>query len=170
MRKFFKIFNIFNFWSYPLGVIYELREWVILRKAVKEDEVLKQLIEAKLRVDKLGRIYTVIPIDPELAKNPNTYWPAIIESLKPLNTIIAKIGLSELVFPRIERIDMINFLIVLEPEVEYLSFKKFGLEILKWGFLYLFFGTVNNILVQQGIDYLTPFKESIMSLLDFLPI
>ena len=166
--KFLKLINI---WSWPIGVIREIKEWNIVRKACKEEEVQKILKESNLRVDDISRMYTVINVPEELAMNQNLYWPVIMEKLKPLNEAMLKIGISELIYPEIKRVNKVSFLIILGPEIEYLTFKQFFYQLLKCFGWYIVLGTVNNILLKTlGIDYLGEVGTFINSLFDYLPI
>ena len=115
-------------------------------------------------------MYTVISIDEDLAKNPNLTWPAIMEKLKPLDTVMANIGCSEIVYPRIERIDNTNYLITLAPEFDYLNFKSIGYEIFKWLFYWLLIGTLNNVLLNYlGLDYLGAISNFFSNIISYLP-
>ena len=166
-----KILSFFNLWSWPIEARRDYKEWKIIRKACKEAEVKNTLEQHNLRVDNLSRIYTVVTIPQELSLNPNTYWPVIMEKLKPLNTVMAQIGLSELVYPRVERIDALNYLIILEPQMDSLNIKSTVYEIVKWILWYFIIGTTNNILIStMGVDYLGGFWSSISYLLKYLPI
>ena len=170
MKRLSKILSIFNVWSWPYNMYYDIHEWNIVRKAVKETKVKELLKESDIRVDNISRMYTVISIDKDLSKNPNSIWPAIMEKLKPLDTVMAKIGCSEIVFPRIERIDNINFLITLAPEFDYLNLKAIAYEIVKWLFYWLIIGTLNNVLLTYlGLDYLGAISNFFSNLFSYLP-
>lgn len=159
-----------NFWEWPYNAYGDFTEWRIMVKACKESKVKKLLEENNMRVDRLSRIYTVITIDPELSLNPNTQWPVLMEKMQPMNKIMAKIGISEIVYPRIDRIDEINFLIILAPEFDYLGWRSTIYEILKWFGYYLILGTINNILLStMGIDFLGAISAFCSNIFEYLP-
>jgi hypothetical protein len=160
----------FNFWEWPRNTYGDFMEWRIMVKACKEKEVLDVLKENNMRVDRLSRIYTVVTIDPELSMNPNTQWPVLMEKMAPMNKIMAKIGISEIVYPRIDRIDDTNFLIILAPEFDYMGWKETIAEMLKWCGYYIILGTINNILLTSiGVDYMGSIGNYFTSLFSYLP-
>jgi hypothetical protein len=159
-----------NFWEWPYNTYGDFREWRIMAKATKEPDVLKLLAENNMRVDRLSRIYTVVTVDEELSLNPNTQWPVLMEKMQPMNAVMAKIGLSGIVYPRIDRIDETNFLIILAPEYDYMAWKATLYELLKYFGYYIILGTVNNILLSTlGIDYLGAVGNLFTNIFDYLP-
>lgn len=89
-------------------------------KAVKSIE--SELNEEGLRVDWLGRIYTVLNLKEEAMQQPDVVQQSMIfQSLKPTNDILMKYGLSNDAFPTIKRLSDRSFLVVLYPENEYFN-------------------------------------------------
>jgi hypothetical protein len=84
-------------------------------KAVKSIE--DELTENNLRVDWIGRIYTIITIKEEFISQPEVVQQSyVFQQLGPINKILLKHGLSNDAFPEISKIDASNYLVVLYPE------------------------------------------------------
>lgn len=127
--------HIFNFWTWPLEIIEDIRQWKLVRDAQREEETIQLLktFKYELRIDKIGRIYTVINIPEELYPfdKQDMVWPWMLEQLKELDEILLRLRLSDLLYPEVTRIpDSFSYLIVLSPSTESLSIWKF----LRWSF------------------------------------
>lgn len=93
-------------------------------KAVKSIE--SELNKEGLRVDWLGRVYTVLNLKEEAMQQPDVVQQSMIfQSLKPTNDILMKYGLSNDAFPTIKRLSDRSFLVVLYPENEYFNLTSF---------------------------------------------
>ena len=94
------------------------------RKAVKE--IQPELEKQGLRIDWLGRVYTVINLPEEYKNQPEMMQQSIVfKELKPTSDILMRYGLSDLAYPLIEKINdnqAIAFLVVLYPETDYFNF------------------------------------------------
>lgn len=86
--------------------------------------------EANLRVDWLGRVYTVINIKEEFQTQPDLVQQSIVfKELAPANKVLIQYGLSDLSYPTIERIDgSASFLVTLYPDNEYFRIPSFLLS------------------------------------------
>lgn len=96
--------------------------WFSIRyyKAVKS--IQSELTKENLRVDWIGRIYTVINIKGEMLKQPEMMQQTyVFQQLKPLSEFLLKHGLSNDAYPEISKINNDSFLVVLYPENQYLN-------------------------------------------------
>lgn len=101
----------------------ELRIFFIFRRTAYESE--KMLAEKhKLRVDWLGRIYGVINIPEEVEGAAEQVQQAyVLQSITKYGNEMTRIGLSDVVYPEISKIDgSPAYLVVLWPEYEALTF------------------------------------------------
>lgn len=93
-------------------------------RAVKS--IKPELEEAGLRVDWIGRIYTVINLEGDMTKQPEVLQQSyVFQQLGPINTILIKHGLSNDAFPEITRLSSESYLIVLYPENDYFNIYSF---------------------------------------------
>ena len=84
-------------------------------KAVKSIEA--ELLEANLRVDWIGRIYTIVNLKDEFLNQPEVVQQSFVfQQLGPINKILVKYGLSNDAFPEISKISEESYLVVLYPE------------------------------------------------------
>lgn len=98
-------------------------------RAVKS--IKSELIEAGLRVDWIGRIYTVINIEGDIVKQPEVLQQSyVFQQLGPINTILIKYGLSNDSFPEITKLSPESYLIVLYPENDYFNTPLFVRNVL----------------------------------------
>lgn len=103
------------------GVIRDIRNYFFLRKITK-NELMNSPIWAKnnLRVDWIGRIYTVMNLPPEVTMSPDLpkeLWPAyLIEQSKGLNEYLTSLNLHEIIIPEYKEIPESNsYLLVYSP-------------------------------------------------------
>ena len=93
-------------------------------RAVKS--IQSELEEANLRVDWIGRIYTVINLEGDITKQPEVLQQSyVFQQLGPINTILVKYGLSNDAFPEITRLSEESYLIVLYPDNDYFNIYSF---------------------------------------------
>ena len=84
-------------------------------KAVKS--IKAELEKENLRVDWIGRIYTVINLKEEFLKQPEVVQQSyVFQQLGPINKILIKHGLSNDAFPEISKLSAESYLVVLYPE------------------------------------------------------
>ena len=99
------------------------------RRNVKsiEEELEEQ---ANLRVDWIGRVYTVINIKEEFQTQPDLIQQSIVfKELAPANQVLIQYGLSDLAYPTIERLEgSPSFLVTLYPDNEYFRIPSFLLS------------------------------------------
>lgn len=103
-------------------------------RAVRSIE--KELNEANLRVDWIGRIYTVINLEGDIINQPEVLQQSwVFQQLGPINTVLIKYGLSNDAFPEITRLSAESYLIVLYPENDYFNIYSFIRNVLFAGLL-----------------------------------
>ena len=124
--------NVVAFWPNFIREFWLLYKY---RKAVKSLQT--ELEEQGLRIDWLGRVYTVVNLPEEYKNQPEMMQQSIVfKELKPTNDILMKYGLSDHAYPLIQKIDdnqAIAFLVVLYPETDYFNFWRF-----LWNTLFLY--------------------------------
>jgi hypothetical protein len=114
--------------QYPFKrVIRDIRNYFFVRKTIKSNMGSIEWNKFKLRVDWVGRIYTVINLPPEVIYSPDTpeeIRPAyVIEESRPLNQYLTNLGLSEVILPEITPIPKsVSYLITYTPAFQRLSF------------------------------------------------
>jgi len=130
--------GVFNFWSWPAELIDDIRQWMVVRKALKEPATqaeLKSFEELEIRQDRIGRLYTVVNLPEELwdYEKKNMAWPYVLDKLRLVDELLMKVRLNELLYPDvrpIEEMDAMAYLVILSPSVESFSIWKF----LRWIF------------------------------------
>jgi hypothetical protein len=102
----------------------ELRLWWIFRKVANANEDF--LAQNNLRVDWIGRIYTVLNMPDEVlgaAEIAQEGW--VFQQLPQMTKVLMEMGVADAAFPSLERIEGTNsFLVVLWPDFDALSFWK----------------------------------------------
>lgn len=110
-------------------------------RAVKS--IKAELEEAGLRVDWIGRIYTIINLKEEFIEQPELVQQSyVFQQLGPINKILVKHGLSNDAYPEISRITSESYLVVLYPENDDFNIYSFIRNILFAG---LVAGTITGI-------------------------
>lgn len=109
--------NLILYWPRLLKEV-----WFTIKyyRAVKS--IQPELEKEGLRVDWIGRIYTVISLKDDFLNQPEMVQQSFVfQQLKPVSDILLKYGLSNDAFPEIRKINAASFLVVLYPENEYLT-------------------------------------------------
>ena len=120
--------------KYPLKkIIADLRNYRFLRKTIKTNMITPQWEKFNLRVDWIGRIYTVINLPPEIIHSPDSpesIRPAyVLEESRPLNEYLTSLNLGEIIIPEIRPIEgSVSYLLLYNPYFQKLSWKW----IFKW--------------------------------------
>jgi hypothetical protein len=130
----------------------ELRIWWIFRKTVLNNVEL--LNNNNLRVDYIGRVYTVVNLPEEVAgAAPQAHQAYVLQQITKYGNVMMKIGLADVVYPEIEQIkDSAAYLVILWP-----VFDKFQ--------LFTILGSLIRTTVQTGIFYFI--YRLIMNYIDF---
>ena len=103
------------------GVIRDIRNYFFLRKIIKR-EVINSPLWSKnnLRVDWIGRIYTVVNLPPEVTMSPDLpreLWPAyLVDQSKGLNEYLTSLNLHEIIRPEYKEIpESTSYLLIYYP-------------------------------------------------------
>ena len=104
--------------KYPFKrVIIDIGNYFFVRRTIKNNMNSIEWNKFKLRVDWIGRIYTVINLPPEVVHSPDApeeIRPAyILEESRPLNEYLTKLNLQEILIPEIQAIpESISYLLL----------------------------------------------------------
>jgi len=138
---------------YIVNLFKEINDWFYIRKKAKQN--LKLLHENKLRVDYIGRIYTVINVPEELFNDTPSRENYVFQKLREFDDILIKLKINELIYPTIEIIPESNsYLLVLQGNAEYIQFWK----IIGHSILYTFYFFVIKFiitLIAKNTDFFT---------------
>lgn len=109
--------NLILYWPRLLKEIWQTMRYY---RAVKS--IQPELEKEGLRIDWIGRIYTVINLKDDFLNQPEMVQQSFVfQQLKPVSDILLKYGLSNDAYPEIRKINAFSFLVVLYPENEYLT-------------------------------------------------
>ena len=115
--------------NYPFKrVITDLNNYFFLRKTTKKNIGTVEWEKYKLRVDWIGRIYTVVNLPPEVIYSPDTpdqIRPAyVLEETRPINEYLTRLNLQEIIIPVLEPIpNSISYLVVYKPYFQRLNIR-----------------------------------------------
>jgi hypothetical protein len=113
--------------NYPFKtVINDIRNYFFIKNLIKKNKGTVEWEQYKLRVDWLGRIYTVVNLPPEVIYSPDSpeeIRPAfVLEESRPLNEYLTRLNLQEIVMPSISPIpNSFSYLLVYSPYFQKLS-------------------------------------------------
>jgi hypothetical protein len=152
-----------NFWKWPKELIDDFRQWSVVRDALKEEDTKQKLSTFKyqMRIDRIGRIYTVINIPDELLpfEFKDQVWPWVLDQLREIDELLLSCRLNDLVYPEVTKIEEFPaYLVVLTPSTESLEWSKF-------------FGWIFNVIFTSGFLFITNkviIKTTNKSAIDFL--
>jgi hypothetical protein len=147
--------------NYPFKrVITDIRNYLFIKRTIKKNQGSIEWEKFKLRVDWVGRIYTVINLPPEVIYSPDSpeeIRPAyILEESRPLNEYLTKLNLQEVIMPKISPIpDSVSYLIVYSPyfqrfSIRWIIYRLILILVMTW--LQYKFGILSWIM--EGIKYL----------------
>ena len=147
--------------NYPFKrVIKDIRNYFFIKRTIKKNKGSIEWEKFKLRVDWVGRIYTVVNLPPEVIYSPDSpeeIRPAyILEESRPLNEYLTKLNLQEVIMPKISPIpDSVSYLIVYSPyfqrfSIRWIIYRLILILIIIW--LQYKFGFLSWII--GGIKYL----------------
>jgi hypothetical protein len=147
---------------YFLRLIKEIINWIQVYIIVKRNE--DQLLKSGLRVDWVGRMYTIINLPEEIATNEYARQPYIIGQLRKFDAVLLKYGLTESVFPDIEVIeDTYSYLLVLRPEREELFIwpflKNLGIYIVAFFIIKVIYNVIakNTQIVNSIVNFINEY-------------
>jgi hypothetical protein len=122
-------------WNYWKEFFFDFKVWWRYRKiAIKAEDL---LTKNNMRVDWLGRIYTVVNMPEEIQRGVEQVQQGwVISQLGPMNGILTEIGVNDYAYPEISRIpDSTSYLIVLYPDIDTLNPWRIILNILALGLI-----------------------------------
>jgi hypothetical protein len=110
--------KILNYWR-EFGIDFKI--WRKYRKIARQNQDF--LLEKGMRVDWLGRIYTVVNMPEEVITNQETVQQGwVLQQLSPLNDALMNIGVNDYAYPEITKVPNSNsYLIVMYPEIDALN-------------------------------------------------
>lgn len=111
------MFKFITYWPKLIKEIYQTAQYY---KAVKSIE--SEIKKEDLKVDWIGRIYTIVAIKEELIKQPEMVQQSyVFQQLKPIGDLLLKHGLSNQAYPEIIKKSANSFLVILYPENRHLT-------------------------------------------------
>lgn len=117
---------------YWINLWREISIWREVKRVA--DQNVELLKENNLRVDWIGRIYTVFNLPQEVLETPSTREPWLSAQLKVVDDILLQLNLSDLVYPEFSQIEGTDsYLLVLYPENEYMTWSRIFFNTLLWG-------------------------------------
>ena len=110
--------RIFDYWK-EFSIDFNI--WRKYRKIARQSK--EDLAKNEMRVDYLGRIYTVINMPEEVINNQEVVQQGwVIQQLGPMNTVLQQIGLNDYAYPDIVKIPSSDsYLVVMYPEIDALN-------------------------------------------------
>ena len=126
--------STFSFWS---ELASEIRIWWIFRSTARQKDNLQEINNEDLRVDWLGRIYGVINMPEEVVTAaPEIQQAYVLQQINKWGPITTKLGLSDVIYPEIERITGSNaYLVIMWPQYDALSIWPILGNIIKTAFV-----------------------------------
>ena len=172
MKQLLRFINPFR---WPIGAFKELRLAIKIRKILQEEKSIALLSECKhpLRVDWLGRIYTVINVPEEYYQVPmqnreNSIMGYVFQEMSFVDEPLMAIGINHGVVPVITPIpNTASFHIQLESEKNHILLPNLGVEALRWVGRYFIFRIINNVIIESTggsiIDHIGDLFQTIFS-------
>jgi hypothetical protein len=109
---------------YWINFFKEVRIWRMVKRIALKNENLIE--ENNLRVDWVGRLYTVVNLPDEIIQNPYLEETYVIQQLREYDKILITLGLADVVYPEFSKIEgEAAYLLVLYPESDYLNWSRF---------------------------------------------
>ena len=131
----------------------------MVRRVAKRNQ--ETLDEFDLRVDWIGRIYTVINLPEEVATQPYSQQPYVLGQLRKYDEVLLRLQLSDVLFPEFEKIPGEDaYILILTAEREYLSLLRFLLNLGLW--ILIFFVAkiaINYALINFNFDLIGEIKK-----------
>lgn len=132
LNQSYKMKDILLFWP------RFFREFIVTIKFYREVKSIQKEIEKQgIRVDWIGRMYTVVDLGPEVIGQPEVVEQSyVFQKLNPINNILMQYGLSDYSYPEISKIKGTEqYLVVLYPENDHFNFISFLRNFLFLGIL-----------------------------------
>lgn len=117
---------------YWINFFKEISIWRMVRRIARRNQNL--LEENNLRVDWVGRMYTVVNLPDEIIENPYLEQTYVISQLREYDKLLISLGLADVVYPEFSKIEgEAAYLLVLYPESDYLNWSRFIFNLLITG-------------------------------------
>jgi hypothetical protein len=151
---------------YPFKkIVTDISNYRFLRKTIKKNMNSVEWQKFKLRVDWIGRIYTVVNLPPEVIYSPDApeqIRPAyVLEEIRPLNEYLTRLNLQEIIIPELLPIDnSISYLVVYRPYFQKLSIKWLIYRIL--GLFFILWANHKFGIFQMALDIIKKAYEFII--------
>ena len=149
---------IYDIWSWPLALVEEARSHWIFRRVSRSpanssmaaDGVVRIKHDQKgleLRVDNLGRIFTVVNVPEEMREEregmEDMHMAYVIDQLNAINFVLMRLRLSDVSYPTVERIEGTwSYLVVVSASPG---------DVLTWGNLFTW---ASRVVTLAGVYYL----------------
>ena len=147
----------------------EIRDFYTLYKVTKKNK--EFLEELGFRINKIGQPYTVINLPEDVAQQERDIEPYVVLQLRRMDSIFLKLGLTEIIYPEMERIKKKNpgsnenpyedaFFVLLVTSMETFSFWKLLGHTIKYAFILLIFWIlakmiwVNFHIIQDTFEFI----------------
>ena len=127
--------STFTYWR---ELAKDIRIWWIFRRTAKEytDQLNKDF---QLRVDWLGRIYGVVNLPEEVQTASGEIQQAyVLNKISTYGNFMLQIGLADMVYPQIQKVSPVSYLVILWPVFDELSVLPIIGNILKSSLISLF--------------------------------
>lgn len=127
--------STFTYWR---ELAKDIRIWWIFRRTAKEytDQLNKDF---QLRVDWLGRIYGVVNLPEEVQTASGEIQQAyVLNKISTYGNFMLQIGLADMVYPQIQKVSPVSYLVILWPVFDELSLLPIIGNILKSSFVRFF--------------------------------
>lgn len=110
--------RIINYWR---EFFVDFKIWRRYRKIARQNEDF--LLQKGMRVDWLGRIYTVVNMPEEVINNQDMIQQGwVLQQLGPLNQALEAIGVNDYAYPEINKVpNAASYLIIMYPEIDTLN-------------------------------------------------
>lgn len=136
---------------YLIDLYNDFSIWYKYAKVTKSNR--DKLEKNNLRVDWLGRVYTVVNVPDDLQNYPNIeMW--VMQQLGPFNNVLIELGIADYSFPEVSKIDEpgVNaYLVVMYPELNNIDPWRIILEIAKWAGLFLALKIAYKLCLNYGV-------------------
>lgn len=125
--------RILNYWK---EFFVDFKIWRRFRKIARQNE--DYLLSQGMRVDWLGRIYTVVNMPEEVINNQDMIQQGwVLQQLGPLNKALEQIGVNDYAYPEINKVpNAASYLIVMYPEIDTLNPWRILWNIIGLGFVF----------------------------------
>jgi len=95
-----------NWFKRRILAMREVRNWFFIRKTIRTSKKVEEWDKFNLRSGYVGQIYTVVNLRKEdMGEEQMVQRMKIIQQIEPLNTYLESLGLSEIIYPEIVKLE-----------------------------------------------------------------